>query len=339
MITKNKKIGLEILGFANIYIIWGITFLAISFGLESFPPFILSALRFLAAGLLIIGFLYIKGEKPNSLKNWKINAFAGILVLTGGTGLVAWAEQYVTASEAAIAIATGPFWFIVIDRKDWKYYFSDPFITGGLILGFLGLILFLDGSVNSTISSSTLPSLRWIAFGALFLSSVLWVLGSLYTRNKPANHSTIMNIGQQLTVAGVASLIIGLFSGEWKHFSPYQITLKAWMGLWFLVIFGSLIAYLSYIWLLKVRPAAIVSTHTYINPLVAVLAGWLLVDEKINATQIIGLSIILFGVLLTNLTKYLKPYFRISKRAKVKWRKKYRIWSRISSPYRHITHG
>lgn len=145
-----KNSWLVPLAFINIYVIWGITFLAISFGLKGFPPFILSGFRFLAAGLLMLGWLVAKGEKANSLTNWKKNGITGILILTGGTGLVAWGEQYVSASEAAIAIATGPFWFIAIDKKNWKYYFSDKFIPIGLIIGFAGLILFLNGSVSST---------------------------------------------------------------------------------------------------------------------------------------------------------------------------------------------
>jgi drug/metabolite transporter (DMT)-like permease len=116
------------IGVYNIYVIWGITFLAISFGLKGFPRSFFR-LRFLVAGILMIGYLLSKGEKANSLINWKKMPLP-VLILTGGTGLVAWGEQYVTF-EAAISIATGPFWFIAIDRKNWKYYFSDKFIPIG----------------------------------------------------------------------------------------------------------------------------------------------------------------------------------------------------------------
>lgn len=326
--TDFKNKWLVSIAFANIYIIWGITFLAISFGLTGFPPFILSGFRFFAAGILLIGYLSAKGEKANSIKNWWKNSVTGILILTGGTGLVAWGEQYVTASEAAIAIATGPFWFIAIDKKNWSYYFSDKFIPLGLLLGFAGLILFLNGSVNTHVSNAD-ASLRIVAFIVLAVSSVAWVLGSLYSKKNPADHSTFMNISQQLIVAGLASFLIAVFRNEWTAFSIREVPLSAWLGLLFLIFFGSIIAYISYIWLLSVKPAAIVSTHTYINPIVTVIAGFIIANQTINGNQLYGLLIILIGVLLTNVTKY----FKLSKRSKAKIRKAVRQFNRISRPY------
>ncbi|MNK31441.1 putative inner membrane transporter YedA [compost metagenome] len=322
----SKKNWLVPLAFTNIYVIWGITFLAVSFGITGFPPFILSGFRFFAAGILLLGYLRARGEKANSLVNWKKNAITGILILTGGTGLVAWGEQYITASEAAIAIATGPFWFIAIDKKNWRYYFSDKFIPIGLIIGFIGLILFLNGSVASSELSNTGSSLRITAFIVLGLSSVSWVIGSLYSKNNPSSHSTFMNTAQQLIAAGAASFIISLFRNEWSGFSFQQVPAAAWTGLLFLIFFGSIVAYLSYIWLLSVKPAALVSTHTYINPIVTVIAGWIIASEAINRNQLTGLFIILLGVLLTNLTKY----FKLSNRTKVKIRRTARVITRIA---------
>lgn len=330
--STSKNSWLVPVAFINIYVIWGITFLAISFGLKGFPPFILSGFRFLAAGLLMIGWLLAKGEKANSLINWKKNAITGILILTGGTGLVAWGEQYVSASEAAIAIATGPFWFIAIDKKNWKYYFSDKFIPIGLIIGFVGLILFLNGSVSSAHHVATDGNLRITAFIVLALSSVAWVLGSLYSKKNPASQSTFMNIAQQLITAGVAAFIIAAFRKEWHGFSFSNVPVSAWAGVLFLVFFGSIVAYLSYIWLLSVKPAALVSTHTYINPIVTVFAGWIVAGQTINGSQLYGLSVILVGVLLTNVTKY----FRLSKRSKVKIRRMKRFFNKTSRPYQPI---
>jgi len=328
---KNK--WLVPVAFANIYIIWGITFLAISFGLKGFPPFMLSGIRFLAAGTLIIGYLLAKGEKANSLINWRKNAIVGIFILTGGTGLVAWGEQYVTASEAAIAIATGPFWFIAIDKKNWKSYFADKFITIGLVIGFVGLLLFLNGSAHVSAMHSTNNYLRITAFVVLAISSISWVIGSLYSKNNPSSHSTFMNISQQLISAGIASFIIASIRNERRSFSLVAVPFSAWLGLLFLVFLGSVVAYLSYIWLLSVKPSALVSTHTYINPIVTVIASSIIANELINGRQLIGLFIILFGVLLTNATKY----FKLSNRAKVKIRHTTRVLIRIGQPYKLIT--
>lgn len=313
----NLKKWLLPISFINIYVIWGLTFIAISFGLNGFPPFILSGFRFLIAGALIFGFLLTKGEKANSLINWKKNAIVGILILTGGTGLVGWGEQYITASEAAIAIATGPFWFIVVDKKNWRSHFSDKLILTGLLIGFIGLIYFLNGSINSHSQHSSKNSNRIIAFAVLAFSSISWVFGSLYSKSNPSSNSNFMNIAQQLIVAGISSLIIAVFTNEWAIFSFTAIPQSAWFGLVFLILFGSIIAYMSYIWLLSEKPAVVVSTHTYINPIVTVIAGLIITNEEINRSQFAGLAIILIGVLLTNFTKY----FKLSKRTKVKLRR------------------
>jgi len=333
MKRNNNNKWMVPVAFTNIYVIWGITFLAISFGLNGFPPFILSGIRFFAAGILIISYLLAKGQKANSLANWRKNSIVGIFILTGGTGLVAWGEQYVSASEAAIAIATGPFWFIAIDKKNWKNYFADKFITIGLVIGFVGLILFLNGSAHSSSTHTTNSAWRVTAFVVLAISSISWVIGSLYSKNNPSNHSTFMNIAQQLIAAGISSLIIASLRNEWNGFSLAAVPISAWLGLIFLVFLGSIVAYLSYIWLLSVKPSALVSTHTYINPIVTVGASSIIANELINGRQLMGLFIILLGVLLTNATKY----FKLSNRSKVKIRQTTRVLVRFRQPSKFIT--
>lgn len=330
-LIKNKKTLLTLLAFASIYIIWGSTFLAISFGLEGFPPFILSGLRFFIAGLILFAWKKATHEKSNSLSNWKKNAVTGILILTGGTGLVAWGEQYVSSTEAAIAIATGPFWFIALDKKNWRYYFSNKTIVTGLFIGFSGLILFLKGSVSETAHQAG-EGFKILAFIVLAISSVSWVLGSLYAKNNPAKQSTLMNISQQLIVAGIASFIIAALRGEWLAFSIAEVPPASWIGLLFLIFFGSIAAYLSYIWLLSEQDPVLVSTHTYINPIVAVFAGWIIAGESISGLQFLGLGIILSGILLTNASKY-----KLEKRTKVKIRKFNQTFTRIVNPYKYIT--
>ncbi|NCA20406.1 MAG: hypothetical protein EBS86_04635, partial [Crocinitomicaceae bacterium] len=328
--TNNKLI--LVVAFLNIYIIWGATFLAMEIGLTGFPPFLLSGLRFLIAGLILFLWQLKKGEVPNSINNWRKNAIIGTLVLTGGVGLVAWGEQYVSSTEAAIAIATGPLWFIIIDKKNWKLYFSDKFIPIGLLLGFVGLIIFLNGSVNNVISSTVDPKNKVIAFVVLALSSISWVLGSLYSKHNSSSHSTLMNSAQQLLIAGIIAVSISGFKGEFSSFYWNAVPFKAWLGLLFLVFFGSLVAYLSYIWLISVKPAAIVSTHTYVNPMVAVIIGWLFVGEKITLVQFSGLTVILVGVIFTNASKYLK----LSTRNKVLIRRSRRYLVNLGTHYKPI---
>jgi drug/metabolite transporter (DMT)-like permease len=328
---KNKSALLVILAFAGIYIIWGSTFLAISYGLKGFPPFLLSGFRFLIAGLLLFVWRKIKSDASGTATDWKKNAITGILILTGGTGLVAWGEQYVTSTEAAIAIATGPFWFIALDKKNWNYYFSNKLITGGLAIGFTGLLLFLKGSIASE-SPQASEGLRILSFVVLALSSVSWVWGSLYSKNNPAGNSTFMNIAQQLITAGLASFIIATLRGEWSGFAYTAIPTSSISGLLFLIFFGSIAAYVSYIWLLSVKDPVLVSTHTYINPIVAVIIGWIIANESISPIQFAGLGVILAGVMLTNLSRY-----TFAKRTQVKIRRFNQVLARVVNPYKYIT--
>ncbi|HEU4496441.1 MAG TPA: EamA family transporter [Flavobacterium sp.] len=329
---KNKFTIQLVAAFASIYVIWGSTFLAISIALQGFPPFLLSGFRFIIAGLIL--FIWQRGREQvsNSWINWKKNAITGTLILTGGTGLVAWGEQYVSSTEAAIAIATGPFWFIALDKKNWKNYFSNFPVASGLVIGFTGLILFLGGSVSSSGHGSSFV-LRITAFSVLALSSISWVVGSLYSKKKPANQPFLINSAQQLLAAGTASILIALFKGEWASFSIASVPPASWFGLLFLIFFGSIVAYLSYIWLLKVKDPVLVSTHTYINPIVAVLVGWAVASEQIEPNQLIGLFVILLGVLLTNMSQY-----KLSRRTRVKIRRLKAVLQRISNPYKYITH-
>lgn len=328
-IVNNLKLRV-LLAFVGIYIIWGTTYLAISYGLKGFPPFILSGFRFLVAGVIILLWLWKKGEKPNSLTNWYKNFIPGIFILAIGVGLVAWAEQYLSSTEAAIIMASEPFWFILLDKKNWKSYLSNPLVITGLVIGMGGLLLFLKDSLQNGAHTAD-DTMRYASFGILFISSLLWVLGSLFSKNRASSHSIFMNVGQQLIVGGVASLIIASALGEWTVINWSAIPLEAWSGLAYLIFFGSIIAYLSFIWLLSIKPPALVSTHTYVNPVVAVVFGWIIANENITGMQTIGLLVILLGVLLTNMINY-----KITKRSKVKWRKVERIFSR-NNGYKHST--
>lgn len=322
---------LVILAFASIYIIWGSTFLAILYGLTGFPPFILSGLRFFTAGLILFLFSCLKKERATSFSDWKRNGIAGILILGGGTGLVAWAEQFTTSTEACVIIATGPFWFIALDKSSWKYYFSNPIILGGLLVGFLGLLFFMSGSFDEAHTATGSLGAKSVAFLVLIISSLSWVAGSLYSKYKPAASPMVMNVAQQLLTGGLISFIVALFTGEFQTFSLTAIPLNAWLGLAYLIVFGSIIAYLAYIWLLSVKNPVLVSTHVYVNPIVAVIAGGLFAGEQINNIQLAALFIILAGVALINSSTY-KP----GKRLLVKIRRINYLFSRMVNPLKNI---
>ncbi|RDC66305.1 EamA family transporter [Adhaeribacter pallidiroseus] len=305
--AKTTKVPrwLVLVAFANIYLVWGSTYLAIVFGLDGIPPFILSFMRFLTAGVILFVWCLFKGEPLPTRRNFGLNAACGSFMLVGGSGLVTWAEQFISSGSAAILIATEPFWFVLLDKKCWSTYFSHKLIIWGLIIGFAGVILFFILPGKASLMSGSEEHL--IAYLVLLGSSVLWVVGSLLSKNTgDQKDSTVMTTAQQLMAAGAVSFVISLFTQEWPSFSLAEVTVKAWGGLAFLIIMGSLVAYLSFIWLISVRPPALVSTHTYINPVVAVLLGGLFAAENITLGQVAALGIILAGVLLTNIPGYKK---------------------------------
>lgn len=289
-----------VLAFFAIYIIWGTTYVAVLFGLEGFPPFLLSAIRFSVAGMVLLGWCLMRGEQLPSLRDCKVPVAGGIIMLVGGSALIAWAEQYVTSGQAAIVVATEPFLFLLLDKKGWAFYFSGKRIMAGLLTGFIGILLFFLFAPHPT-GAAINPTWKAVGYVVLFTSAVLWVGGSLYSkRNMPQQISNTTATALQLIAAGLFCTLLSGVTGEWNAFSFAGVSAKAWGGLLYLMVMGSLVAYLAFTWLLSIRPPAIVSTHTYVNPVVAVLMGWAIAHERITAMQVAALLLILTGVMLVN---------------------------------------
>ncbi len=292
-----------ILAFAAVYIVWGSTYMAIWIGLNDLPPFLMSALRFLIAGAILHFWCKWKGEEYADNSSITRNAISGILMLAGGTVSVAWAEQYLSSSLAAIIVTILPFWFVLLDKRHWRYYFSNKSIVAGLVLGFVGVTLLL-GFGNSASAPLLRNTNQLMGIVVILFGGLAWTMGSLYSKYKPARTSLLMNGSIQLLFAGVFCLVISVMSGELRNFSLIGINSSSWWALAYLIIMGSLVTYISYLYLLKKRSPAQVSTYVYINPVVAVLLGTLLANESITLLKVTALLIILAGVLLVNLPKY-----------------------------------
>ncbi|KAA2243212.1 EamA family transporter [Chitinophaga agrisoli] len=304
MRTEASPQWLVVLAFIAIYIIWGTTYMAIAFGLQGFPPFVLTAFRGIIAGTLLISWCLLRGEKLPSLAVIGNSSVSGILMLVGGTGLVTWAEQYVNSGYAAIIMATEPFFFVLLDKKQWGNYFSNRWVLTGLLVGFAGMLLFFHYTSGSTQQTND-GAMLLIGNLVLLLGAILWVVGSLYAKNKiDHSHSNTLTTGLQLLAAGLFSGLTAAFTGEWSGFSIAAVPVAAWGGLLYLITMGSLVAYMAFTWLITIRPPALVSTHTYVNPVVAVFVGWIFANEQITWLQIMALLIILAGVLLTNVPNY-----------------------------------
>lgn len=292
-----------IAAFAVIYIVWGSTYFFIHVAIQEMPVTVMGTFRFLTAGLIMTGWCFVNGER---LWIWKDILFAfiiGFLLLFIGNGAVAWSEQFLPSSVVAVFLASTPVWFVLLDRLNWKTNFTSTSIVAGMITGFAGILLLFKENMAGALTGN---GNKWetASIGVLIIGSISWVVGSLYAKYKTTAFSGSVNSGWQMIGAGLAYSITGAFRGDWQQFNWHEVSPSAWLALSYLVTMGSLLGYSAYVWLLKVRPAAQVSTHAYVNPVVAVLLGVFLGDEHISALQIAGLGVILSGVLLVNLTRY-----------------------------------
>jgi drug/metabolite transporter (DMT)-like permease len=292
-----------ILAFLTVYIVWGSTYFFIRRALNGFPPFLLGGIRFMLAAFLMMAWAVWKREKLLDRATMKSAAISGFFILFLGNGTVIFVEQYVESAWVAIIISAAPLWYVVYDRPHWKENFNSKSILSGLCLGLIGIfLLFLPNFRNA---HSANPYER-IALLAVILSSMSWVVGSLYVKYNKTQAPAMVNTIWQLFFAGLYFFIGAGLTGEMKGFSITSISFDAWFSLSYLVIFGSIIAYSCFVWLMEVRSPAQVSTYAYVNPVVAVLLGVFLASEHINLLQIAGLLVILVSVLLINLNKYLK---------------------------------
>jgi len=293
-----------ILAFAAVYIVWGSTYLAIIFAIRDIPPVFMSGMRFFLAGIMLYGWcIFVKKEKQPDISSLGKNALCGILMLFGGTGAVAWAEQYISSGLAAIIVTSVPFWFVLLDKKQWPFYFSNKIILLGLLTGFAGVVLLIFFGKSLPVISA--PHSKQLA-GMLVLiaGGISWTLGSLYSKYKPASTSVTMNASVQLIMAGLFSGLVSFITGESRGVSFSQIHTSSLLALLYLAILGSLVTYLCYVWLLQVRPAAQVSSYVYVNPVVAIILGAIIGREMITGLHILSLTIILCGVLLINFPRY-----------------------------------
>ena len=299
--TEPSK-GLVAAAFMAVYLLWGSTYVGIVIAIKTIPPFLMAGTRFFVAGLLLYIGCLLKGEKTPDWASSLKSVGAGTLMLFFGTTSLIWSEQYIPSGLAAVVIASVPFWFVLLDKVNWKENFSNKFTLSGLIVGFIGILLLFNKRASVNLFHKT----QLTAFVVLLIGSISWAAGSLYSKYSGAAGSTIMRASIQMMAAGICGFITSIFSGETTHFMLGNVSLHSIYAMIYLITFGSLVGYIAYIWLLKVRPPALVGTYAYVNPIVAMFLGFFLNSELIGGTQVTALVIILSGVLLVNLSKYKK---------------------------------
>lgn len=272
-----------------VYFVWGSTYLAIRVAVQEgsgFPPFMLGASRLLVAGcFLLFVALILRQAFKLSKHDFGILLCSSMFLWLGGNGLVMWAEQHAESGYAALLVATTPMWVALIeailDRK-----LPTPLLIGSLLVGFAGLIVLSIPVLEVSTRSDTLSII------ALLLASLSWAIGSVWQRRKPITLGPVVSSGYQQLFAGVGFALIATLAGE-PIPSP---SVEAWWAWWYLLIFGSLLAFTSFIMALKMLPTTIVMTYSYVNPVVAVFLGWLILHENVSIWTIGGTVLVLIGV-------------------------------------------
>ena len=302
---KQAPVFMVVVAFATVYLVWGSTYFFIQRAVHEMPPFILGALRFMTAGMILLGWCLYKKEKIWNTQQFKAAAISGILMLFIGNGAVIWAEQNLASSLVAVLTSAAPLWFVLLDAPKWQENFKSRATVIGLAVGFSGVILLFSEKVNSALSATSNSILQVAGLAVLVVGTMSWAGGSLYSKYKSSG-TGVVNVMWQLIAAGTTFLLISFASNEWKGFHWQSVSGTAWASVIYLIIMGSLAGYSAYVWLLQVRTATQVSTYAYVNPVVAVLLGVLFAGEHMTWLQIAGLTIILLSVLLINIVKQRK---------------------------------
>lgn len=282
-----------IAAFASIYTIWGSTYLAIRYAVETIPPFIMGGMRFVVSGALLYAWARHRGASRPTRRHWRNAIIAGGLLLLGGNGAVVWAEQFVPSGLTALLVSILPFWLVIIEWVRPPRQRPHGAVLIGLIIGFIGIVVLVGpGNIGGH------GDVRPIGAVVLILGSLSWAIGSFFSRDADLPHSGLLTTGMEMLGGGTLMLIAGALSGELSHFDIHLVSRASEVGLIYLITFGSLLGFTSYIWLLdKVSPAHL-GTYAYVNPIVAVILGWAIASEKLSLRTAVAAAIVICAVAL-----------------------------------------
>lgn len=282
-----------ITAFALVYVIWGSTYLAIRFAVQTIPPFLMAGTRYLIAGAILYGVMRLRGIPAPSRLNWRSAAIIGGLMLLGGNGGVSWAEQRIPSGVAALMVAAVPMWMVVIDwlrpggnKPGW------PVIVG-VLLGLVGIVVLVG---PGELADGT--RLDPLGILALVIAPLAWGIGSVYTRHANLPDSSLMATAAEMLAGGGLLIVVATLTGEWSRLDVAAISLPSLLGLAHLIIFGSLVAFSAYVYMLKVSTPARAGTYAFVNPVVAVILGWLVASEPLSLRILAAGAIIVLAVAL-----------------------------------------
>jgi drug/metabolite transporter (DMT)-like permease len=283
----------------SVYLLWGSTYLAIRIGIETIPPFMMAATRFLIAGGILYAIRRVMGDGRPSRSEWRPAAVIGILLLVGGNGGVVWAEQRVASGIAALLVGTAPLWMILIESLHPGGRKPNRWAMFGIFLGFVGITL-LIGPPQVTGHGEEIDIIG--AFVLIF-ATLSWAIGSLYSRQAKLPSSPLLGTAMEMLAGGGALLLLSFLAGEFSRLNLAHISLRSLGAMVYLIIFGSWIGLTCYTWLLRVAPTPLVFTYAYVNPVVAVLLGHLLASEPLTVHILIAATIVIGSVALTTVSQ------------------------------------
>ncbi|HEX9090245.1 MAG TPA: EamA family transporter [Anaerolineales bacterium] len=277
-----------------VYIVWGSTYLAIRFAVETIPPFMSAGIRFLVAGGILYIWRSLSGDPRPKRVEWRSASIIGLLMLLGGNGVLAWAEQRIPSGIASLLIGTTPLWMALIDALRPKGTRASRLTWLGMLVGLFGIALLANPWQTHTAS----PALDPLGIGVLLLAALSWSIGSLYSRKAALPNSPLMGTGMEMLAGSLGLFVFSGIIGEWHQFALASVSLRSLAGLAYLIVFGSGIGFVAYTWLLRNAPTPLVSTYAYVNPVVAIILGSLIAHEPFESMEIIAAIIIISGVVL-----------------------------------------
>jgi len=281
---------------AAVYLIWGSTYLAIRYAVETMPPFLMAGVRFIISGGVLYALRRAAGDPAPKAIEWRSATIIGVFLLVGGNGGVVWAEQFVASGLTALMVATVPLWMVLMDAL--RPGGNRPgFMAGsGILVGFAGAVLLIGATVSDR------EAMDPYGAAALVLASLSWAFGSLYGRSAQLPQSQLLGTGMEMFSGGVTLILVALLAGELDGFDINAVSKRSALALAYLTVIGSS-AFVAYVWLLRVAPTPLVATYAYVNPLVAVLLGYFLAREPMTLRTLSAAALIIGSVVLVSAPK------------------------------------
>jgi drug/metabolite transporter (DMT)-like permease len=288
-----------ILAFAALYVIWGSTYLAIRVAIETLPPFLMAGVRFLTAGAVLYGWSLLRAPDRPTRRQWRVAYIIGAFLFLGGNGSLVWSEQLIPSGVAALLVAIVPVWMVLLNWLWRRAERPHARTIAGLALGFVGIGLLVGRD-----SLGAVDGVHPVGALVLMLGSVSWATGSIYLKGAPQPAPPLLATGMQMLAGGALLVVAGVFTGEVGRLDPGAISLRSVLGFAYLIVFGAIVGFTAYSWLLRVVHPARVATYAYVNPIVAVILGSVVAGEPFTPRMALAALVIIGGVLLVTLDQH-----------------------------------